>query len=539
MAVVAGQSFGNFQVVRLLGEGGFGEVYEAENPFLQRRAAIKVLHTGMVQDPELVRRFLNEARAASAIRHPNIIDVFDAGVTPAGEPYILMEFLEGDSLQKILLDRGRIPLRTVQEIIRQAGSALSAAHAAGIVHRDLKPENLFLIPDEGMPLGFRVKVLDFGIAKVKHRDDQNSTLKTQAGLLMGSPAYMSPEQCRDSSDVDLRSDIYSLAIMVYEMLAGVPPFASKSATEMLVMQITAEPPPLQQQVPNLPDYVEQTVMRALAKDRELRYASVDYFVGALLGTYPALTAQGSATAMAVGLDGPPSGSIYSTHGFGYQRTPAPVPVGNFASRVGLTPGPVPVPGPTITTLSHATGEASVSQAPSESDFGLEEVQPRRWPLLLVLGAAAAAAALFFVFRPAAGSLPASAPTGHPAPQKATAPSAPSEATRTVLVHIQSSPPGANVLDEKDQSVLGITPLRKSYPQGEGSVGVTLRLAGYKDKSVAITLDGNSSTAVDLERMEPVAATPKPAAAHAEPRKAGGTHKPPKTQHNEEDEWRVH
>jgi serine/threonine-protein kinase len=539
MAVVAGQSFGNFQVVRLLGEGGFGEVYEAENPFLQRRAAIKVLHTGMVQDPELVRRFLNEARAASAIRHPNIIEVFDAGVTPEGEPYILMEFLEGDSLQKILLERGRIPLRTVQEITRQAGSALSAAHAAGIVHRDLKPENLFLIPDEAMPLGFRMKVLDFGIAKVKHRDDQNSTLKTQAGLLMGSPAYMSPEQCRDSSDVDLRSDIYSLAVMVYEMLAGVPPFASKSATEMLVMQITAEPPPLQQQVPDVPDYVEQTVMRALAKDRELRYASVDYFVGALLGTYPALTAQGSATAMAAGLDGPPSGSIYSSHGFGYQRTPAPVPVGNFASRVGLTPGPVPVPGPTITTLSHATGEASVSQSPSESDLGLEEVQPRRWPLLLVLGAAAFAAALFFVFRPAGGPLRALAPTSHPAPQKSTAPSAPSEATRTVLVHIQSSPPGASVLDEKDQSVLGITPLRKSYPQGEGSVGVTLRLAGYKDKSVAITLDGNSSTAVDLERMEPVAAIPKPAAAHAEPRKAGGTRKPLKIPHNEEDEWRVH
>jgi len=226
MAVVAGQSFGNFQVVRLLGEGGFGEVYEAENPFLQRRAAIKVLHTGMVQDPELVRRFLNEARAASAIRHPNIIDVFDAGVTPEGEPYILMEFLDGDSLQKILLERGRIPMRTVQEIVRQAGSALSAAHTAGIVHRDLKPENLFLIPDEGMAMGFRVKVLDFGIAKINHRDDQNSTMKTQAGLLMGSPAYMSPEQCRDSSDVDLRTDIYSLAIMVYEMLSGVPPFVS-------------------------------------------------------------------------------------------------------------------------------------------------------------------------------------------------------------------------------------------------------------------------------------------------------------------------
>jgi eukaryotic-like serine/threonine-protein kinase len=540
MAVVAGQNFGNFHVVRLLGEGGFGEVYEAENPFLQRRAAIKVLHTGMVQDPELVRRFLNEARAASAIRHPNIIDVFDAGVTPEGEPYILMEFLAGDSLQKILLERGRIPLRTVQEIARQAGSALSAAHGAGIVHRDLKPENLFLIPDEGMPLGFRMKVLDFGIAKVKHRDDQKSTLKTQAGLLMGSPSYMSPEQCRDSSDVDLRSDIYSLAVMVYEMLAGVPPFASSSATEMLVLQITAEPPPLRQQVPDLPDYVEQSVMRALAKDRELRYGSVDYFVGALLGTYPALTAQGSAASTAAGVDGPPSGSIYSSHGFGYRRTPAPVPVGNFASRVGLTPGPVPIPSPSITTLSHSTGDVSTSPAASDSDLGLEQVKTKRWPLLAVLGTAAVGVALFFAFRPPGP--PAQVPTGQPGPAKMPLPSAASsEATPTVLVRIQSSPPGANVLDEKGQSVLGMTPLRKSYPQGKGSIGVTLRLAGYKDKSITIALDGNSSTAVDLERMEPVAAeaTPKPAAARAEPRKPSGARKPPKTQHNEEDEWLVH
>jgi len=542
MAVVAGQSFGNFQVVRLLGEGGFGEVYEAENPFLQRRAAIKVLHTAMVQDAELVRRFLNEARAASAIRHPNIIDVFDAGVTPEGEPYILMEFLAGDSLQKVLLERGRIPLRTVQEIARQAGSALSAAHSADIVHRDLKPENLFLIPDEGMPLGFRIKVLDFGIAKVKHRDDENSTLKTQAGLLMGSPAYMSPEQCRDSSDVDLRTDIYSLAIMVYEMLAGVPPFASKSATEMLVLQITADPPPLRQHVPDLPDYVEQAVMRALAKDRELRYGSVDYFVGALHGTYPALTAQGSADSSAVGLDGPLGRSIYTSSGFGYQRTPAPVMVGNFASRVGLTPGPVPVPSPTITTLSHARGEASPAPLPSESDVGLEDVKTKRWPLLLVLGVAAAAAALFFVFGPTGpvGSTRATSPATQKAPLP---PSAPGEAIPTVLVRIQSAPAGANVLDEKDQSVVGMTPLQKSYPQAKGTTGLILRLAGYKDHSIAVGLDENSSTTVELERAEaaPATAATKPAAMHTQARKPGGNvaRKPPKPQHDEEDEWRVH
>jgi serine/threonine-protein kinase len=486
----------------------------------------------MVQDPELVRRFLNEARAASAIRHPNIIDVFDAGVTPEGEPYILMEFLDGDSLQKIILERGRIPLRTVQEIARQAGSALSAAHSAGIVHRDLKPENLFLIPDEGMPMGFRVKVLDFGIAKIKHRDDQNSTLKTQAGLLMGSPAYMSPEQCRDSSDVDLRSDIYSLAIMIYEMLAGVPPFVSRSATEMLVMQMTADPPPLRQHVPDVPDYVEQTVMRGLAKDREVRYGSVDYLVGALHGTYPALTAQGSSASTVADGDAPAKGSSHSTSGYGFQRPPAQDRVGHFASRIGLTPGPMPAPSPTITTLSHATGEASPAPLPFERDVDLENVRSRRWPWVLFLGAAAAAAALFLAYRPAGPST---------APKASSPPSTSSEASPSVLLRIQSFPSGASVLDEKTGSALGMTPLQKSYPLANGTMGMILRLAGYKDKTIAVTLDANSSTTVELERREADRAevAPKPAATHREPRKTGGARNAPKPQHDEEDEWRVH
>jgi serine/threonine-protein kinase len=539
MVVAAGQSFGNFQVVRLIGEGGFGEVYEAENPFLQRRAAIKVLHTGMVQDPELVRRFLNEARAASAIRHPNIIEVFDAGVTPEGEPYILMEFLEGDSLQKALLRQGRLALRMAQEIARQAGSALSAAHAAGIVHRDLKPENIFLIEDTGMPMGFRVKVLDFGIAKIKRQDEQASTLKTQAGLLMGSPAYMSPEQCRDSSDVDLRTDIYSLAIIIYEMLAGAPPFAAKSATDMLVMQITADPPPLRQQVPDLPKYVEQTVARALEKDRERRFSSVDYFVGALHGTYPALTAQGGATSMATGLAGTdlaPDTSLYATHGGSHQHTPAPVVGGRgFASRVGLTPAPVSRA--TISTLSQATGEASLLSASSESDLDLESIKPKRWPIVVILGGVATALALVFIFRTRTLSAP-SRVVERAAPQSAAAPIAP---PATVHMLIQSSPAGANVLNEKDGTMLGMTPLQKSYPQAKGTMGITLRMAGYKDKSITVALDENSSISVDLEHVEvaPPKVMVKPAVPRAELRNPSAVQKSPKPMHDEEDEWRVH
>ena len=522
MPVVAGQSFGNFQVVRLLGEGGFGEVYEAENPFLQRRAAIKVLHTGMVQEPELVRRFLNEARAASAIRHPNIIEVFDAGVTPAGEPYILMEFLEGDSLQKLLLQGGRMPLRTVQEIARQAGSALSAAHAAGIVHRDLKPENLFVIPDTSMPLGLRVKVLDFGIAKVKHREDQVSTVKTQAGLLMGSPSYMSPEQCRDSSDVDLRSDIYSLAIIVYELLAGVPPFASKSATEMLVMQITANPPPLGPQVADLPDYVEQTVMRALAKDRNDRYASVDYFIGALHGTYPALTVQGnSATTSTV------SGLMPDRAAGGFTAQPTPAPVVFSGSRVGLTPAPLSIPGSTITTLSQATGETGrMPSSSSEADVDWNMPKSRRWPWLAIPTVLVAATVAFFALRP----VPAPPPPVSVAPV----------ANPTIVWSIRTDPAGATVVDLADGTVFGTTPLQRPFARGSGSKSLVVRLAGYKDESLTVGLDENSASAIDLKRIEAPSAVPaKSPTALPQIRKKPAVPTARKASHSEEDEWRVH
>jgi len=359
-------------------------------------------------------------------------------------------------------------------------------------------------------------------------------VKTQAGLLMGSPAYMSPEQCRDSSDVDLRTDIYSLAIMVYEMLAGVPPFASKSATEMLVLQITADPPPLGKQVPDVPDYVDQTVMRALAKDREARFANVDYFVGALHGTYPALTAQGTASSTGTGVGGPARGSIYSPAGFNKQHTPAPASVGNFASRVGLTPGPMAVPSPTITTLSHATGEASTSPSTFESEFALESVKPKRWPLILLLGAAAAAGALFFVLRPARPA------ASGPSTMATTASATPSQAVPTVLMRIQSTPAGASVVDEKDGSVLGVTPFQKSYPRSSETAGVVLRLAGYKDKPVSAALDGNSTITAELERAEavPTGPTAKSGAPRGV-RNPGVARKAPKPKHNEEDEWRVH
>ena len=350
MALQAGQAFGNYRIVRLLGEGGFGEVYLAENPLLERRAAVKVLHAGLARDPELVRRFLNEARAASAIRHPNIIEVFDAGLTPEGAPYILMEFLEGVSLQKRLADKGRLGLELVLDIARQAGSALGAAHAAGIVHRDLKPENLFLMPDPNLPGAVRVKILDFGIAKIKRSAASGGTLRTQAGLIMGSPAYMSPEQCKDSADVDFRSDIYSFGVIVYEALTGKPPFVAASATEILVMQLTVNPVPLREGIAHVPAHLEAAVMRALAKERDKRFDSVASFVSALRGE-GVPTKVGSAGAPVVGTRAADSAR----------------PSSEAAQMAGA---------PAVTTFSRATGEVGVS---AEDEALPTVARHSRWP----------------------------------------------------------------------------------------------------------------------------------------------------------------
>jgi len=399
MALQAGQLFGNYHIVRLLGEGGFGEVYLAQNPHIQRRAAVKVLHAALAQDKELVRRFLNEARAASAIRHPNIIDVFDAGATPGGAPYILMEFLEGVSLQRRLADVGRMALPQVLDVASQAGSALAAAHDAGIVHRDLKPENLFLVPDRAVPSGERVKVLDFGIAKIKHGSKTEGTVRTQSGLIMGSPAYMSPEQCKDSADVDLRSDIYSFATILYEMLAGRTPHVAASGTELLIMHLTETPRPLRELAPEVPANVEAAIGRALARARADRFDNMDLFLGAL----GALGADASAAVIG---RLPPSEGLPVVQGkpiLAAERTAVLPAAVDATSRTDVLMSSVERTArlPVDTTFSLATGEAG---AVEESDETLSaEALPRHRLLFRVGGMVVAGLALFVLVRLGVGS----------------------------------------------------------------------------------------------------------------------------------------
>ena len=255
-----------------------GKVYLAEHPFMGRRAAIKILRAMYLDDKNMVARFVNEARAANAIHHPNIVEIIDVGYLPDGPPYLMMEFLEGETLGMRLTRLGRLSTAEAVHVLDQAASALEAAHAAGIVHRDLKPDNLFVVPDAANPGAERVKVVDFGIAKLEGPGMASSVLTT--GIVLGTPNYMSPEQCRGAS-VDHRTDIYALGAIMYQSLCGKPPFVGEGQIDVMMMQMVKIPTAPRELFPEIPEYLEQIVMRALAKNPDDRFASMGELRAAL------------------------------------------------------------------------------------------------------------------------------------------------------------------------------------------------------------------------------------------------------------------
>jgi serine/threonine-protein kinase len=282
-----GRTINNYEIKALIGEGGMGMVYVAEHPVIGRKAAVKILIKAFVDDQMMVTRFINEARAANAIRHPNIIDIIDVGQLPDGQPYLMMEFLDGETLSDRLRRMVRVPLTQALSIADQAANALATAHEAGIIHRDLKPENLFIITDSEAPFGERVKVLDFGIAKLRSTAAERVTRTT--GTILGTPLYMSPEQCRGvSAEVDSRTDVYALGGLLYHMLCGVPPFVAQSAMDLMLLHMRQAPQPPRSINPEIPEHVEAVILQALAKESGQRFASMAILRQALAGT-PGLT----------------------------------------------------------------------------------------------------------------------------------------------------------------------------------------------------------------------------------------------------------
>jgi serine/threonine-protein kinase len=468
---VIGKRFGNYTATALLGEGGMGVVYLAEHQGIGRRVAVKVLRADRDRDPDLLRRFVNEARAANAVRHPGIVEILDAGTTGDGQAYLVMELLEGETLAARLRRTGRLPLEDAVGLALRAASALGAAHARGIVHRDLKPDNLFLARDPVQPGKERLKVLDFGIAKL--REPAPGSPHTRTGVYMGTPLYASPEQCRGNRAVDGRSDVYSLGVILYEMTCGGPPFVSDGFGELVDMHLNATPQPPRERRPDMGAALESVVLRMLAKDPELRYPAMDGVMVALRATQEEGLSDTSAAHSPLGV----------------------------AATVSSEQAAVDVHGSTLTA---AAGERAATQRRPAS---------RALAAIVVAGVVTAAGAAAWLLWPR----PVAAPpvSGRPVPpSRPPAPRPPA----VVQLRIQSKPAGARVVRTGDGAQLGVTPFTLEQPRGAPAIEVRFEKDGHRAVTLDLSFDRTTATNVALE--------PKPAAPHARPR-ASRPYEPPK------------
>ncbi len=270
LPTLIGETFGSYQVLSQLGRGGMGEVYLAFDKELKRKVALKFLHGDLIGDKRRLRRFKQEARAASALNHPNILTVFEVGEI-GGRQFLATEFVEGQTLREVM-NLGQMKLGQVFDIAVQIASALSVAHAVGIIHRDIKPENIMLRPD-GL-----IKIVDLGLAKLTEEQSGNegepTLIKTEAGARIGTVSYMSPEQVR-ALDVDARTDIWSFGVVFYEMITGYCPFPGETPGDIIANILKSEPAPLPHRIVKLLPMLRKLIVRVLAKDSTKRYQTMD------------------------------------------------------------------------------------------------------------------------------------------------------------------------------------------------------------------------------------------------------------------------
>lgn len=268
----------NYELGRLLGRGGYAEVFTVRDLRLERELAVKVLRPDLILSEQLIGRFRREALAVGAVQNPNIVPVYDVGESD-GVLWILMPLIQGETLKSILGREGHLPVEEVRRILLEAASALHAAHQAGVIHRDIKPENLMIEGKTG-----RVMLMDFGIAKAIDAGGEHSL--TGTGVIVGTPKYMSPEQATGKQALTAATDQYSLAVVGYQMLSGRVPFEGDNVREVMTRQLFDEPVPLSRMIPDIPPDVSATIHRALRKDPARRFASVEGFARALRGEAP-------------------------------------------------------------------------------------------------------------------------------------------------------------------------------------------------------------------------------------------------------------
>ena len=404
---------GRYQLIRRIGKGGMGLVYEADHLGIGKRVAVKLLLDKYSDDPEVVARFEREARTASAIGDEHIVEVFDAGVTEDGRSYLVMELLIGLSLADVAEATGPMPAARAVPIVRQVLRGLAAAHAKGIVHRDMKPENVFLLqkPDRHDV----VKIMDFGISKFL-QDRESKVRLTATGAVIGTPVYMAPEQAMGTGEIDARVDLYAVGVMLYELLAGRPPFQAPTYIALVTQHLQMPPPPLQMARPDLPTALVVAVHKALEKDPRDRFASAAEMAAALPSA--AAVANLDRVATLTGPTMPDAGG-----------TAAESPRGKKA-KAAITPGGAAVP--------------TTSRWPAPSSVGTTR---RRWPWMAAIVALAAtlgAGIVVVALRPS-GKRPAAAAAPPPAP-----------AVVTGSLEVVTDPAGATV--EIDGSPRGTTPV---------------------------------------------------------------------------------
>jgi serine/threonine-protein kinase len=313
---------GRYQVEALLGQGGMGVVLRARHQYTGQTVALKMLHPHLRLQGDVAARFLAEARAPAVIGHPGIVSVVDAGHAPGGELYLVMELLRGRTLAARLKE-GPLPFEEVRRIGLELLAALHAAHGAGFIHRDLKPENVFLAEPGGV-----VKILDFGIAKVLAQGVTGG--QTASGVIMGTVAYMSPEQLRDSSNVDRRTDLWAAGVIVYEMLAGRLPFVGDSIGNVVAAIMSQPPRPLRDVLVDVPAPVEQFLARALATDVHQRFGSAAEMAQALVALPPFALARRGAL---------PGAIVMAPGAYPAAPTPAPAPTPSAMPAPAAAPAP--------------------------------------------------------------------------------------------------------------------------------------------------------------------------------------------------------
>ena len=339
--LLIGQTIGNYLVTQKLGEGGMGSVYLAEHPSIGKKVALKVLHSEFSTNQEVAARFFHEAKAVNDIGHPNIVDIVDFGILQAAGGrdqlvYFIMEYLAGMTLSQLIRAEAPLAPERALGIALQVADALSASHKCGIVHRDLKPDNVILM-QRGRERDF-VKLLDFGIAKLTGGSAAGSH-RTRTGIVMGTPAYMSPEQCEGRDTVDRRTDIYALGIVLYEMLTGRVPFVGEGYGEILVQHLTQRPvPPSQFRM--LPAHVEVVVLKALEKRADMRYPTMEEFMRAMSDPVGFVEAHGGVSGFLQRPLVPSNAPLPSV-----RLTPAPLtPLPGTLIAPGIHPGASSIPG---------------------------------------------------------------------------------------------------------------------------------------------------------------------------------------------------